>query len=250
MNFFYFYKNISKKTSRFFTYLLITFVYDSDPSARFRGSSLFRKISKYINPSSPAFYVELGANDGIVQSNTYALHRRYKWNGILIEANPRIFYDLSSNRSFKPIPHLVHGACVPTDYKDKYVNIHEGDLMSCVANLDLNPTQISKHLEIAHNCQSLSTNENQFYLSPAFTLTNVLESAGCPKYFKFLSLDVEGNELAVLKGLDFGIYHPEYILAEVHDTSVIDYLCTNGYQVIEIFSPYSNCDDILFHRPI
>lgn len=50
--------------------------------------------------------------------------------------------------------------------------------------------------------------------SYAYTLTELLKAAMAPSRIDFLSLDVEGVELSVLKDIDFGIYTFKYILVE------------------------------------
>ena len=44
------------------------------------------------------FYVEFGATDGLISSNSYLLAKEYNWKGIVAEPNP-IWHDkLSQNR--------------------------------------------------------------------------------------------------------------------------------------------------------
>ena len=49
-----------------------------------------KKLARHISNQS-GFFIELGANDGISQSNTLYLERRMNWRGILIEPNPNLF---------------------------------------------------------------------------------------------------------------------------------------------------------------
>ena len=48
-------------------------------------------------------------------------------------------------------------------------------------------------------------------------LSRILDEAGSPKSIDFLSLDVEGAELEVLKGIDFDKYCIRYMLVECRD---------------------------------
>ena len=79
----------------------------------FSHSRIFRKITgigyfglngidKEIRKNlveGPGFYVELGANNGIKQSNTLTLEKYEGWHGLLIEPEPNNFRDLLRNRS-------------------------------------------------------------------------------------------------------------------------------------------------------
>ena len=51
-------------------------------------SNLFKDVS------GPKFYIEIGANDGVSQSNTKYLELFYDWRGILIEPIPSVFKKL------------------------------------------------------------------------------------------------------------------------------------------------------------
>lgn len=44
-------------------------------------------------------FVDIGANDGVTHSNTFALEKHFKWNGICIEPHPGIFPQLAAARS-------------------------------------------------------------------------------------------------------------------------------------------------------
>lgn len=50
---------------------------------------LDRRLIEHL-PSQPGVFVEAGANDGVSQSNTYALERRFGWEGLLIEPLPKL----------------------------------------------------------------------------------------------------------------------------------------------------------------
>lgn len=57
------------------------------------------------------------------------------------------------------------------------------------------------------------------FAARARTLTSILDEADAPDEIDFLSLDVEGAELAVLDGLDTQKYKINYILVE---TRIVD----------------------------
>ena len=69
---------------------------------------------------------------------------------------------------------------------------------------------------------------------PVRTLDSILEEAGCPTAFDFLSIDVEGHEIEVLRGFDIGRWRPRLILLEDHvtDLSKHQYLLAAGYRII------------------
>jgi hypothetical protein len=69
---------------------------------------------------------------------------------------------------------------------------------------------------------------------PVRTLDSVLEEAGAPAGFDFLSIDVEGHELEVLRGFDTERWRPRLILLEDHvaDLTKHRYLKAAGYRIV------------------
>ena len=65
---------------------------------KFHGNELLdKKMLQFINYQN-GFYIEMGAHDGIINSNTYYYEKNLNWKGILIE--PSNFFDnLKNNRS-------------------------------------------------------------------------------------------------------------------------------------------------------
>ena len=56
----------------------------------------FTIFIKYIPGQESGFYVECGALDGEKGSTTLFFEKQRKWNGLLIEADPKTFTDLRS----------------------------------------------------------------------------------------------------------------------------------------------------------
>lgn len=74
---------------------------------------------------------------------------------------------------------------------------------------------------------------------PACTLSSILDGIDNIPEIDFFSLDVEGYELEVLKGLDFSKYRPKYILVETSKFNEIDeYLTKNNYKLLEKMSSH------------
>jgi hypothetical protein len=62
----------------------------------------------------------------------------------------------------------------------------------------------------------------------------------------FLSLDTEGYELNVLKGLNLSKYKPRYMLIEIYSwdlETITSFLGENGYQLHSNFSNYNPVDN-------
>ena len=203
------------------------------------------RLIEAIAPKPSGYFVELGANDGVRQSNTYKLQRNYGWTGLLIEPSPRRFVECVANRAFGNRPEVRCAACVPFDFHDRFVEIEDSDLMSVAKGLAVSDQQAVEHADLGLRFLADSSLRHS-YGALAKTLTSLLDEVKAPLAFDLLSLDVEGNELAVLQGVDLQRYKPRWILVETRGAEVVEYLSKSGYQVHSKLSDYETYSDLLF----
>ena len=181
---------------------LIFFIKKNFLGASFSLNKLDKKLEKYLD-FDKGFYVELGANDGVTQSNSLYFELKRNWRGVLIEPSPYNFHKCVLNRGLNNL--VFCNACVGFEYKDKYVDMIYANLMSISNNLDLDLSNKKLHIEQAK--KYLRKNEIVFsYGAKSRTLNDILDEAKAPLIIDFLSLDVEGAELEVLKGINFDNY--------------------------------------------
>jgi FkbM family methyltransferase len=205
------------------------------------------RLIEAITPKPSGYFVELGANDGVRQSNTYKLQKQFGWTGLLIEPSPRRFVECVANRAFGNRPEVRCAACVPFDFQDRFVEIEDADLMSVAKGLAVTDQQAVAHADRGRRFLADSALRHS-YGALARTLTSLLDEVDAPLAFDLLSLDVEGNELAVLQGLDLQRYKPKWILVESRGLEIAEYLSKSGYQVHSKLSDYDAYSDLLFAR--
>ncbi|MBS4065366.1 MAG: FkbM family methyltransferase [Chitinophagaceae bacterium] len=194
---------------------------------------LDKKMEAYLNYNN-GFFVELGAYDGVLQSNTYHLEKRKNWKGVLVEPAPHKFLECKANRSSRNF--IYCAACVPFDFKDEFVKIRYAGFFSTPLNVDTDLTDIEAH---THNgSQYLDEHETIFeFGAKAIPLNRFLEEANAPATIDFLSLDVEGAEKEVLRGIDHDQYRFKYLLIECRDFDALNtYLQSVGYDFKEKLS--------------
>ncbi len=158
-----------------------------------------RKLREYL-PRNPGIFLEIGANDGYAQSNTYNLERLHGWRGILIE----------------PVPSLFR-VCEKVRPKSACFNV------ACVAEKTTQMVDIVDHTLESVTLGQQDTLEETARLSgrrpgprlsvPAETLSEIIERSPFQS-FTFMSIDVEGSELSVLGGLDLARFAPLWLLVE------------------------------------
>jgi FkbM family methyltransferase len=204
---------------------------------------LDRKLEKYISYEN-GFFVELGANDGFTQSNTLHLEIYKNWRGVLIEPSPHLFLSCVDFRS-RDGNSIFCNACVPFDFQEKYVDIEYANLMSVSTNLGSDLEDMNAFISDTAKPHLRQFERDLKFGAAPKTLTSILDASKAPREIDLLSLDVEGAELEVLKGVDFSAYSFKYMLIECRDLErMSSFLEPLGYVCIDQFSVH----DYLFSK--
>ena len=191
---------------------------------------LEEKIDNLFNKKESGVYVELGANNGLFQSNTAFLEKERNWSGVLIEPSKYNFLECKKNR---PGSKVYNYACVSKEFTGTHVY---GDWEKKVA-----------HGAMASvGGRRLQSAQQDMTKVEANTLESILEKAEISN-IDFLSLDTEGYEFEILKGLNLDKFKPKYMLIELYkdqnQIDIISYLKTYNYSLISNFSGYNKKDN-------
>jgi FkbM family methyltransferase len=192
---------------------------------KFNGyDGLDKRMLKYINYQD-GFYIECGANDGINQSNTWYFEKILGWKGLLIEPVDKVFDELKKNRSNRNF--FFKRALRPFSYKKKNVllKLNPKDTLSTRSTVDDIDTRVKIKVK-------------------SINLNFLLNKIKAPKIIDFFSLDVEGDEFQVLKGINFKKYTFKYILVESYELKKLkNFLNKYSYKYVK---KMSNRNDHLF----
>lgn len=199
-------------------------------------NELDRKLECYL-PYHNGVFVEAGGNDGYTQSNTYYFEKFKNWRGILVEPIPELFEKCRKERKNSKV---FSYALVSSEYGGTKVSMTFSNLMSLVDGARKSPAADNEHIERGAEIQAISTYKVDV---PARTLSEVIDEAGFQKV-DLLSLDVEGYELQVLKGLDFSRHAPKFMLIEATFREEIEGYILDKYEVVDMLSYH----DILYRR--
>ena len=146
----------------------------------------------------PPIFIELGGFNGIHESNTIFLQHCLGWRGVLFEAQPAAFHDLLRNR-----PGVV---AVQAAISDECVA--EGSTVS----FEESPGTSGKIRPHNYTKRKLVT-------VPCAPLSRYVSLLGA-EHISFLSLDVEGGELNVLRSLDWAAQSVGVLVVEeLHEES-------------------------------
>lgn len=203
------------------------------------------KLAEYLDFDN-GFFIEAGANNGVSQSNTVYLEIYQNWTGLLVEPIPKLAKSCRHNR---PDCIVENYALVPFDYDQVEIEIYYCNLMSIVKNAVLTQEEVDKHIERGAKLQNIKSYELKV---PAINLNSLLEKHKI-KRIDLLSLDVEGFELPVLKGIDFNQYRPRFLLIEVRNNQeqeLNDFCKQHSYKKLVKLSETEYYKDILYESQI
>ncbi len=183
-------------------------------------NSLDRKIETYIPPNG--VFIEAGANDGLNQSNTLFLARKYGWKGILIEPVPRLHSRCVKNRKESV---CVNAALVSPDESGKTIDLIDVDLMTQVkSSKGFAANEAS--LTVAESVQGIKRREVSVI---GRTLSEIIEESPYER-IDLLSLDIEGFELEALQGITKESHFPNLILIETSNLKFVLETLGNRYE--------------------
>ena len=171
-------------------------------------------VRAYFGERGASFFVEVGANDPKLLSQTWHLEEK-GWRGILVEPNPSCAEALRQHRKNAVVFQVACSS--PENSGEALFHFSKSNALSGLQQHVDDPRIVYERSELVK----------------VMTLDAVLEKAGNPQ-IDFLSIDVEGTELDVLRGLDLVKHHPALILLEdkVHTLQKHFHLKRNGYKLV------------------
>jgi FkbM family methyltransferase len=196
-----------------------------------------RKLERHLG-DAPGFFIEAGANDGYQQSNTYFLERHKGWRGLLVEGIPELYERCRRLRSRSTV---VNCALVAPDHAAPTVTMHYAHLMSLVEGSMKSAAARAQHVDLGRAQQGVAAYSVDV---PACTLESVLDGLPSAPPIDLLSLDVEGYEVQVLRGLNLDRYAPRFILVEARYFDEVDALLCPRYELAERLTHH----DVLYRR--
>ena len=131
------------------------------------------------------YFVEFGAGDGAILSNTLLLEERFEWSGILAEPLPDFHASLRMTRRAALEPSCVWGR---SGEMLQFVN--RGYLSTIAAYRDLDRHAAHRHGSPMSDVETIS-------------LVDLLRKHGAPATIDFLSIDTEGSEFEILSAFPF-----------------------------------------------
>lgn len=168
---------------------------------------------EYFGARPEGFFVEVGANHPTQGSQTW-LFEQHGWKGILVEPIARNCEILRQQRPGSRVFQCALGA--PEQRGRAQLSVAAGN--DGLSGLQANDGVVVDRMEEVE----------------VRTLDEILAEAGNPR-LDFVSIDVEGLELQVLRGFDLARHRPDVLLIEdwLHRLDVHRHLARHGYRVVK-----------------
>lgn len=161
----------------------------------YSGGAIDLIIEHYFRNKAKGIYIDVGAYHPVMGSNTFKLFNK-GWSGINIDLD---FHTIDILNNFRPNDENIIAA-VSDKIEKKKLYFHHN--RSAINTLEKSKGGKSKEI------REVTTN----------TLNNIIENS---KYkdleIDFISIDVEGHEMKVVKGFDLEKYSPKIVVIEYQD---------------------------------
>ena len=148
----------------------------------------------------------------MIFSNTHLLEKQFGWTGILIDPIPSHYESMKQNRNCK----LIHGAITAKHQESVLIE----ELPASDLSRFVNKRKIFKKV---HEVKAL-------------TLQEVIDNNLTSNEIDFLSIDIEGEDIEILKSLDLSRYKIKAICVEHNfregSDEIIDFMHKNGYDLV------------------
>lgn len=166
------------------------------------------------------YFVEFGATDGVLLSNTFLLEKMFGWSGLLAEPNPDYFADLRNNRSSAAFDACIAGKSGET--VDFVLADEFGGIRDYIGR-DRHASRRASYAEIPEHVLTLTT----------ISLDEFLAENGAPKRIDYISVDTEGSELDILRAFPFDKWDVSLWTVEHNFTEdrekIHEIMTSNGY---------------------
>ena len=163
--------------------------------------------NSFFRSKKNGYFVEIGAFDGVLGSNCIHFEKSMNWEGIAIEPSKTQFEKLSKNRNCK----VLNAAISSTEKDVEFIEVIEG------------LTQMSGIYDDNYSAKLIIENNKKNKFNKNKMKTSTFEKSILTKEIDYLSIDIEGAELDVLKSINFQEYIIKVISVENNNPEKINF---------------------------
>jgi FkbM family methyltransferase len=175
-----------------------------------------RILEEIFGDRAEGYCVEIGAHDGLTGSASYLFEKR-GWQCLLVEPIPALVEEIRRHRACTVVN------CAVSDREGAATfGVAEG--VEEMSTLDLTPGHLKWIKRSGGAVREMTV--------PTATLDSLLAEAAFPE-IQFITIDVEGHEVAVLEGFTLEAHRPRIVIIEDNsikgDPRVARYMADRGY---------------------
>lgn len=185
-------------------------------------------VAELLGKKRNGVFVDIGANDGVRVNNSYYFEKELGWTGVAIEPIPAIYQKLTANRKCA----TVNGCMTTRPGKAKFLEMVGGPHM--LSTLAIHNEGLTAR-RLRTNAKRHNTEIREIEVE-CLTFAMMAEKFGIHEV-DFLSLDIEGGELDILKSIDFERTPVRAISVEnnYYTRDIRDYLESQGFIYLGTF---------------
>ena len=184
-------------------------------------------------------FLDIGANDGVTLSNTFALANNYGWGGLLVEASPKAYERLLKNYELIDRDIDFHNVAIgkmngSLEFYESGELLGKGDIALVSSSV---PSELARWESLNMPFEKI--------IVPCTTVKTMLERSG-RKTFNLLSLDIEGMELDVLPQIDFKALKIQVAVIEWNskdEKSYNDIMFPQGFRLVS-----KNMENLIYSK--
>ena len=179
-------------------------------------------VAEVLRFKRDGIFLDFGGFEGLLHSNTFYLEKFLGWRGLLVEPNPQPYRSACAVRSCI----TINAALYPESRKSLAFTDSHGF------------SSLLEHQDGDSNREVRKAISDGVLHVDTINPTELLDRFSAPDYIDYLSLDVEGAELDVIKNIDMDRYHIALMSIEHNhqkekQEAIRRYLSGYGYLVVE-----------------
>lgn len=190
-------------------------------------------VDRFLKQKRGGVFIDVGAYDGVMGSNSLFFEQRRGWTGIMVEPMPA-FYEMAQSARKSPCLNCAVG---PEAGTAKFIAVSEGYTQMSGLLDHYDPKLLERvRLDPRHKEELIEVELR--------TLSDIIETSGT-MHPDFVSLDIEGGEVAVLETFPF--YQHDVTMWAIENnsggTAIRDIMVQSGYDIVEFCGP-----DEIYHK--
>lgn len=186
-------------------------------------------LDQLFNKKNDGIFVDIGAHDGQTFSNSLFFEKQRNWKGLCVEPIPEIFAKLNEARTCVKI----NGCISEKTGVEKFLRV-KGEFVDTEMLSGLVNNYDPRHLErIDREIKQYGGSKEEIEVK-CYNINDLLSENNFNR-IDFFTIDTEGNEMSILKTINFKAFDIDVLLVEnnYQNDEMNQLMQSNGYKRIK-----------------